>query len=144
MIIEKHTIEEWLSEEKPYKKKLVEKLLENHSEEETAKILLSTKGVENTTSFGGYSTKQADDDYWMKFKAEFDMFICGHPKYQNLRDDINKNSNIITISTTSLIASTLAPSVGIAASFITVPVVLMLKALSELSINAYCKNIHFE
>lgn len=144
MIIEQHTIEEWLSDEKPYMKGVVKRLMENHTEEETAKILLTSKGVENTTSFGGYSTKQVDEDYWMKFKEEFDMFICGHPKYQNLRDDISKNSNIITISTTSLIVSALAPSIGIAASFITVPVVLMLKALSELSINAYCKNIHFE
>lgn len=144
MTIEQHTIEEWLSIEKPYMRRIVERLLECHSEEETAKILLSIKGVENTKSFGGYTTQRADDVYWTRFKKEFDMFICGHPKYQQQRDDILKNSNIITISTTSLIASALAPFVGIAASFLTVPIVLLLKALSKLSINAYCQNIHFD
>lgn len=97
MIIEQHTIEEWLSDEKPYMRRIVGRLLEGHSEEETAKILLSLKGVENTKSFGGFATQRADDVYWTRFKKEFDMFICGHPKYQQLRDDILKNSNIITI-----------------------------------------------
>lgn len=48
MIIEQHTIEEWLSDEKPYKRNIIKKLLESHSEEDTAKILLTSKGVENT------------------------------------------------------------------------------------------------
>lgn len=143
MIIEQHTIEEWLSDEKAYKRNIIKKLLESHSEEDTAKILLTSKGVENTKSFGGYATQQADDTFWIRFKKEFDMFICGHSKYQDLKEEIKKNGNIIKISTTAFIASALAPFVGLAASFLTVPIILMLKAVSEFSINAYCKNINF-
>jgi hypothetical protein len=144
MNIEQHTIEEWLSGEKIYKKEIVRTLLQNHSEEEVAKIILTSNGVENTSSFGGNATQLPNETYWNRFKKEFDMFICGHPKYQKFIDEIKKNGNIIKITTTSFIASALAPSVGFAASFLTVPVVLMLQALSKISINAYCHNIHFE
>lgn len=143
MTIEQHTIEEWMTGEKPYKIQMVEKLLQDHTEEETAKILLTSNGVENTKSFGGSVTQQADDAFWNRFSEELKMFICGHPKYKKYRDEIEDNGNIIGIATTAFIASAIAPFVGLAASFITVPIMLMLKSLGAIGINTYCRNVHY-
>ncbi|WP_028910703.1 hypothetical protein [Prevotella sp. AGR2160] len=144
MIIEQHSIDEWLSNEKPYKIKMVKELLKNNNEEETAKLWLITNGIENTKSFGGSQTSLPKDTYWNRFRQEFDMFLCGHPKYQSVRDSIVKNGNIVQISSSALISSAIANYMGIASCFISVPVVLMLDAFSRIALNAYCKNFHFK
>ena len=75
-----------------------------------------------------------------RFRNEFDMFICGHPKYKKDRELLISNGSPITIAIASSIALVLAKVLCVSAAIITPVVLLLIRLVGEMTVNAYCNN----
>jgi hypothetical protein len=120
-----------------YQKKIVDQLLANADANPwlAAEMWLNSSTNE-IAPFGGSST--APKLYMKELEAELEKFICGDPKYKNDRKklcDAASKGNVFIIAT---ISTAIALQVGTVAAFITPVIVLLLKSLGKISINAWC------
>lgn len=120
----------------PYQANVINELLKENSLERTAEIW-AEYSIENTSPF---SAGKADTPTYVKeIKKEFKKFICGDTKYESNRKEIESKvgitENPIIISS---ISSMIGNQIGLAGSFVAPVLVLLIKSILDISINAWC------
>lgn len=122
---------------KPYQRKSIEELIQNFGEEDAAKKWLAANGPSSTQKFGG---SQADNPkpFWDRFSQEFRLFVCGDKKYAKERKELLKQANPTALVVVSTISVVIATTLGLAPALITPVVVIMLKVVGRIGLNAWC------
>lgn len=119
----------------PYQKNIFDTLIEKYGEEGAIKIWLSPNNSQ-IVMFGGDSNES--HTYYDKVTDEIRKFICGDDKYADEREKIR----LYTERTAKYVVITLAAILGDlfgTASAILVPViVIILKSISKIGLNAWC------
>lgn len=106
------------------------------TEEQVAELFLSSPGADSTSGFGASGPIQ---NYFLNVKQEFIDFVCGNPKYENERKQVeaiwNKQGKTAVVS---MIAAYIAVSVGLTAAAVVPVVALLLSLISKVGVNAFC------
>ncbi|TDM49295.1 hypothetical protein ETI06_07050 [Macrococcoides goetzii] len=119
-----------------YQARVINELLNENSFDRTAEIW-AEYNFENTSPFSSENTKATN--YVKEIKKELKKFICGDEKYESNRNEIVSKvgitDNAILISSMS---SVIGNQIGLAGTFVAPVLVLLIKSLSNISINAWC------
>lgn len=143
--IENLTLDEWLNGLKPYQRNTINYLISAYGTEKAAEEWINARGPIQTVTFGGVSDEPiSKNDYWKRFKNEFDKLICGHPDYQDEHDKFVAAGKPIGLSAISCIASLIAESVGMSPALLIPAVVLLLSTTGKMGVKAYCVNKNFD
>jgi hypothetical protein len=126
----------WLDGLKPYQRKDVLELIQIHGEEIAAEKWLSAYGFSNTIPFGGQSDSKP---FFAYFKEEFTKFICGHPDYEEQREKIKSQGEIVSAVTISYISIALSSKIGMTSALLSPAVALLLFTAGKIGLKAYCK-----
>ena len=134
------SLDDWLSELKPYQRNSIQELLKNHDELETAEIWVSSHGPENTIPFGGIPNTKP---FWDNLKKEFNRFICDDSAYTKERESLKSESTIPKTLMISAISAALGATLGFTATLLAPAIALLLFNVSKITKNAYC-NTYFK
>lgn len=129
------SLEDWLSNLKPYQKGQIDILLRENEPLAVAQIWVSASGPDDIKGFGfGKKTTPFFD----RLKTEFDKFVCGHKDYNEARKKLTAAGGVPHAVLISVISSSLAVTLGVLAGLLAPAVALLLYTASQLGINAYC------
>jgi len=129
--------DELISLLKPYQRKILVPLIESVGEEEAAKIWLSTNNNDQFSKFGG--TEGSKDPYFDRLVAEIRKLICGDESYKEFRDKLIENAHTSSLYVVGAIAGVMGDVFGITSALITPVVILILKTISKVGVNAWCQ-----
>lgn len=135
--------ENWIDALKPYQRRPIEQFIKDVGEEEAIDKWLMSSGSLQTSPFGGVPIGgNGKSAFALQFKKEFKSFICGGEKYKNETGEVNKlisehKANLASIIT-SIISTSLAMYLGASAALIAPAVVLMLRILTKVGVEAWC------
>lgn len=121
---------------KPYQQKILLPLIDSVGEEEAAKIWLSPDMEKQLVSFGGGENQQ--DPYFDRLIKEIRKLICGDEIYQEDRERIIEKANTSAFFVVSTISALMGDVFGVAPALLTPVVILILKMISKVGINAWC------
>ena len=137
MDVPKVEIGDWLETLKPYQRSSLEQLISQSTEEEAAKIWLTSSGATSTKQFGGSGGE--NNEFWDRFKTEFRDFICGSEKYENERAQLSAQGPIANAMFVGIISGAIGSTLGFAASLLAPAVAIMLFLVGRMGVNAYCE-----
>lgn len=135
--------ESWLDALKPYQRRPIEKFIAEDGDDKAVDKWLTSSGFSQTSPFGGMpaggSTNTA---FSSQLRKEFKGFICGEEKYAKQREEIENmiaehKGSLVTVITT-VISAALAATLGASAALIAPAVVLMLRIMSKVGVEAWC------
>ncbi|WP_375185274.1 hypothetical protein [Pseudoalteromonas sp.] len=132
-------IDAWVDTLKPYQRTSLQHLISANSEEEAAKIWLTSNGATATKQFGGIGG--TDGEFWDRFKSEFKAFICGDEKYLSERNKLSSQAPIANAMFVGVISGAIGSTLGFAASLLAPAVAIMLYLVGKVGVNAYCECI---
>ncbi|MBJ2189722.1 MULTISPECIES: hypothetical protein [Duncaniella] len=143
--IENITLEDCYSILKPYQRRIVEKLVEKYGIEGAAEKWLLAKGPCQTSTFGGVTQDdKQQNDYWSRFRYEFDKLLCGHQDYEIEREKFVGTSKTIGLAGITAISTWIGPLIGLSPVLLVPSVALLLTTISKMGIKAYCSIKSFE
>ncbi len=143
MKIDNIDLDGWISELKPYQISTIKSLVNNYGEEEAINKWLLARGPLQTATFGGDPIAK-DSSYSERFKKELAKFICGHPDYDSLRENIKSKGDTVNKFTIPLISAAIGDQMGLTQGLLVPVVAVALSTISKISINAYCANKSFD
>jgi len=129
------SIDEWVSELKPYQKNSIIQLLQNNEPNDVAKIWLTSHGTTNTIPFGGINDTKP---FWDNFVNEFNKFICDDHAYKNEKKDFVKESPLSKTLLISAISAAIGAQIGFSSTLVAPAVALLLFTVGKMTKNAYC------
>lgn len=137
--IDNITLEDCYSILKPYQRRIVEMLVDKYGVEGAAEQWILAKGPCQTSTFGGvpHDDKQ-QNDYWTRFKDEFDKLLCGHQDYEIEREKFVSNSKTIGLAGITAISTWIGPLIGLSPVLFVPSIALLLTTVSKMGIKAYC------
>ncbi len=138
MEIEQLNLDQWLSVLKPYQIKTITNLVQKYGEEEAAKIWIESKGPINTVTFGGLPSNTQNRNYYEALKLEIHKFICGQDNYKEERKKIIGTGDVINTAVSTKMAVIFSPIIGVSVPVLLPALLLILKAISKISVNAFC------
>ncbi|MHA3105488.1 hypothetical protein [Acinetobacter sp. ANC 3791] len=121
---------------KPYQQKILLPLIASVGEEEAAKIWLSPESTNQFVRFGGGENQP--DPYFDRLVKEIRKLICGDESYQEYREKIIEKANASAFVVVASISGLMGDIFGIAPAILTPVVILILKMISKVGINAWC------
>lgn len=146
---------ELLSLLKPYQQRTLLPLIDSVGEEEAAKIWLSPSSDDQVANFGGggnqpdllppeIENQSANSEdkpalYYDKLVKEIKKLICGDEKYQEYREKTLEHASTSALVAVTFISATMGDIFGVAPALLTPVVILILKAVSKVGINAWCE-----
>lgn len=133
MNIPELSTEEWIEVLEPFQQDLIRNLLSEHSEEEAMQLWIKVSGPEQTVAFGG----SGKVDYLKAFKSEFDKFVLGDAKYQDIIKEFNEHTTVSKFFVVSFIATALSESLGVVSGVVAPLIVLALGSIGRIGLNAY-------
>lgn len=143
--IDNITLEECYSILKPYQRRIVEMLVDKYGVEGAAEQWILAKGPCQTSTFGGerhYDKQQ--NDYWTRFKYEFDKLLCGHQDYEIEREKFVNTSKTIGLAGITAISTWIGPLIGLSPVLLVPSIALLLTTVSKMGIKAYCSVKSFD
>ena len=106
------------------------------TEEQIAELFLSSPGADSTSGFGASGPNQS---FFLNVKQEFTEFICGNPKYEEERKQVEaiwkEHGKTVVVS---MISAFIAVTVGLTVAALTPVVALLLALVSKVGVNAFC------
>lgn len=120
---------------KPFQKEVLLPLINSVGEEEAAKIWLAPKTVE-MRNFGGTSSDPSP--YFDRIISEIRKFICGDEKYKSEREKLTSGINKSASTTVTAISLAVGDFLGIASALLTPIVIMILKMIGKIGVNAWC------
>lgn len=127
--------DELISLLKPFQKEVLLPLIDSVGEEEAARIWLAPKTTE-MKDFGGTSSDPAP--YFDRVISEIRKFICGDEKYNSEREKLTSGINKSATTTVAAISLAVGDVFGIAPALLTPIVVMILKMIGKIGVNAWC------
>jgi hypothetical protein len=136
MDIPNYSVQDWITELKPYQSNSMSALVASYGEEEAIKRWLSANGPTSTIQFGGGGN--SPEPFVDRFKEEFRKFICGDESYDKYREQIMAESPIAKSMYISCISAALGATLGYSAALLAPAIAVMLHTVGAISINAWC------
>lgn len=130
------TMDEWVSELKPYQANSINQFLSEHDPEEAIKLWLSANGPNTTIKFGG--SNDSPEPFFDRFKEEFRKFICGDESYEEFRAQLSAETPVAKTIYISIISAALGATLGYAATLLAPVVAIMLNLVCTMGINGWC------
>ena len=72
--------------------------------------------------------------------CSLDFFVCGHPKYVDLRTQIQSKGSNATLYVGTAVAAALGSAFGVTTAAILPTVLLLFHIAGKITLNAYCRN----
>jgi hypothetical protein len=118
-------------------KQIIQEMLNGgKSEEQVGEFWLSGAGSESTAGFGSGIFLQS---FFTNVKQEFINFVCGDPKYEAERKQVNdlwhKHGKVAVVS---FVAAEVAKTVGLACAAVIPVVALLFSSTAKIGVNAFC------
>lgn len=129
------SLDEWLSELKPFQKDTIKDLLTSSEPEEVAKTWISSSGSENTIHFGG---ERDTKPFWDRFEDEFKKFICDETAYIEEKRALAAEGPVTRALLIAAVSSAIGATIGYTATLVAPAVVLLLYCVGKIGVNAYC------
>ena len=166
--IEKLELKEWYSCLKPYQSKIIKELVYKYGEEKAAEMWLNKYASKPRRVLGSdesngkmgfvrsyrlvdknvYDLKEFNKsdvtDYWSKLKKQLNMFICGHPDYEQEREQLLKIGSPIGLGGVTFLANLISPVIGLATEILIPAIALFLHTTAKIGVKAYCDGISFD
>lgn len=143
--IDNITLENCYSILKPYQRRMVEMLVEKYGIEGAAEQWLIAKGPCQTSTFGGVAQdNNQQNDYWTRFRYEFDKLLCGHADYEIEREKFVGTSKTIGLAGITAISTWIGPLIGLSPVLLVPSIALLLTTVSKMGIKAYCSVKSFD
>lgn len=122
---------------KPYQRDTISSLISTYGEEQAAEKWLAASGPASLEKFGAF--RPSKNPLWLKVLSEFKMLVCGHEKYQEVRDRINKlvEPHIQKITTT--ITAAIAIQIGTASEILFPAVSILFYLATGVGISIWCE-----
>lgn len=133
------TLDEWISELKPYQKNSINQLLANKEPEEVAKAWLTSQGAINTIHFGGVKDSKP---FWDNFINEFNKFLCDERAYKEEKERLKGEIPVSKTILIYVISATLGAKIGFSAALFAPAVTLLLFSVGKMTKNAYCETYY--
>ncbi len=121
---------------KPFQKEILLPLINSVGEEEAARIWLAPKLSNEMKNFGGVQSNPAP--FFDRVLSEIRMFICGDEKYKSEREKLIGGINKSASTTVSAISLAVGDVFGIAPALLTPIVIMILKMIGKIGVNAWC------
>ena len=121
--------------------------IEQYGEEKAAEEWLNTipeDQLPRTPFSGGIGEEDVNLTFAQSIRREVDYFICGHPKYQDLRNKIDSKGEGVTLYAATSLAALIGSEFGITTAVILPSVMLLFRIAGRITLNAYCRNYHFQ
>ncbi len=140
MDIPNYELNEWLQVLKPDQSEKIKQLVKNVGVEKAVdEWLLNGESLPITKSFGDDKNDKKDLYKVIEnYKNEITKFICGHPDYDELREEFKK----ITESAKEFLISSLSAIIGfklaIPASILAPAIILSIYGACKMGVNIYC------
>lgn len=130
---------EWIGALAPYQRDLVEQLLAQGQDYESAVNSWLTASAENTFRFGGENRPGDKSLFRDKLVLEIEAFFCGDPKYEKERDGLLGEKSAARVYVISALSVAIAPALGVTAAFLAPIVALTLASFGKITVNAWCQ-----
>jgi hypothetical protein len=129
---------EWVSALPDFQRRSITPLLEGgRTHEEVAELWLNASAA-NTFKMGATPQVRAKDSFLTHVKKEVRAFLCGDPKYETERSGLFGEKAPTRAFVVSSIAVAIAPTLGVAAPFLSPIVALVIAGLGKIVLNAWC------
>ncbi|WP_438461973.1 hypothetical protein [Marinomonas sp. PE14-40] len=135
MNIENASFEEWLEPLKSYQKNTILELSSKHGVEEAVKLWISAQGPKSTVGFGGGSSPEP---FYDRFLEEFRKFMCGDSSYEEVRQQLGMESNLVKNVCIITISAAIGATLGFAATILAPAVAALLFLVGQMGVNAWC------
>lgn len=129
-------VDKWLAELKPYQRDTLRVYLANTTPEEAARKWIETTGSPNIIAFGGVRDTKP---FWDNLKKEFRRFLCDGVAYVDVKKALGAEGPITRALLISHISYGLANQIGYAAPLLAPAIAMMLCAVGQISVTAYCR-----
>ena len=121
-------------------------LVEQYGEEKAAEEWINTLPEDQIplTQFSGGIGDEEDLTFAQAIRREIDYFICGHPKYADLRKQAQSKGTTATFYVGATVAAALGSVFGVTTAAILPTVLLLFHVAGKITLNAYCRNYNFK
>ena len=121
-------------------------LVEQYGEEKAAEEWINTLPEEQIplTQFSGGIGEEEDLTFAQAIRREIDYFVCGHPKYADLRKQTQSKGSNATFYVGTAVAAALGSAFGVTTAAILPSVLLLFHIACKITLNAYCRNYNFK
>ena len=121
-------------------------LVEQYGEEKAAEEWINTLPEDQIplTQFSGGIGDEEDLTFAQSIGREIDYFICGHPKYADLRKQAQSKGTTATFYVGATVAAALGSVFGVTTAAILPTVLLLFHVAGKITLNAYCRNYNFK
>lgn len=134
------SIEELLRTLPLSQQKSINALINHYGVDKAAELWLVDYDSSNLKRFGGVSPQ--NKTYWYRLKSEFKLLICGHEKYNSLREKISDGPTATAL--VSAIATAIASSLNVSPVVIAPVIAILIHLVSSVSVNAWCSTVEDE
>nr|WP_240923667.1 serine protease [Psychromonas sp. SA13A] len=97
---------------------------------------ISAQGPNSTVGFGGGGNPEP---FYDRFCEEFRKFVCGHESYEQVRQQLGMESNIVKGLCITTISSAIGATLGFAATLLAPAVAALLYLVGQMGVNAWCE-----
>jgi hypothetical protein len=126
------TQEEWLQEIPSQHLSYISDLLKNNDELTTAELWLA-----KNISLGNIRNRDSDS-FFERFQEEFKNFICDDTTYSEDKAKLKSSTNHIEKTLISTVSTLIALKLGVTATVLVPPVILLFSALGKIGLKAFC------
>lgn len=128
---------DWLDAMPKYAATVVEQLLASGvSYEQAAELWLTRVGADSNAPFGA---RQTGPSFYESVKAELAALLCGGAAYEELRARVKQEWDKQKSRVAYVIAGGIAVKVGVAAAVVLPVIALMLAAITQVGVAAWCR-----
>ena len=139
-----YTLEEALASLNAEQAQELAAMVDKYGEEEAASHWLDEVAAKQLpiTPYSGNIAGENEEpkSFSARVKEQLDRLICGAPEYEEERKKILEKGSFFTLSAASIAAAWLGGMFGITAGAIAPGIVLILRVVGKVGINAYCAN----
>jgi hypothetical protein len=138
---------DWLEALAEPERNHLKQMLETLAPEQAAELwIVEAQGMQHhgLVKKKGEVAREAGHHIFARLKTEFDMFICDHPSYAEMRKKVLATMQKSRSSAVATIAGALAATVHVGAAILAPAIVSLLIAFGKIGKEAYCKGVQIQ
>jgi hypothetical protein len=128
---------DWLCQLSPWQRDIIVQLLATGDENAAAASWLASAGADHTVPFGGQSHKLTSS-FYLNLLREMQRLLCTEDGYAEDREQIRRAAAFGQLTLVSLIATAVAPHLGVLGAAIGPAVALILTVLQRAGTKTAC------